>query len=71
MQNTLEKTCSFQGCFVVFEKKRKKSIKSCGNRAYLKYYSYFCGVMIKLNGDMKFFWYYGKQLIGLYKNPFV
>ena len=21
--------------------------------------------------DMQFFWYYGKQLIGLYKNPFV
>ena len=35
------------------------------------FFCYLCAVMIKLNGDMEFFWYYGKQLIGLYKNPFV
>ena len=63
------------GATIDFEAGNVKRAPMIWQRVYLEWFYRFCKEPKRLFkryfiDDMKFFWYFGKQLLGIYKNPF-
>lgn len=63
------------GATIDFEAGNVKRAPEIWQKLYLEWFYRFCKEPRRLFkryfiDDMKFFWYFGKQLLGIYKNPF-